>query len=263
VNPALENPPGVALSGTYPVIRKNYPTVVAALAKYLAGFNACASTDQHAVVGIATNNDGLWDASYDDQPRGTDWSLKIIQELAKTPYAHVRVVGAIDIEAGFASSLEQAEAWKKAYFDAMPDSDDVSLILTGSLDACPQDDSTDKCGVVNDTRDVDKQWNQADYLPLLHQKSAHGAERIGILPPIYYGSEARQWAQEDRVSREAGQGPLNFLGSLTEVGTCGTDCSLTPQAAWQKLSTSVAAVRGVPSVSLPAMVDLNGEALIS
>ena len=223
--------PGVLLTGTSGK-RLTYPHLVADLQAYIGGFNRCASGS--AVVAIGTNNDGDFTA-YSATQKGTDWGHDVVDML--TGGAHVTVVGANDIEAGFASTAAQASAWEQAYLaETAPNG---LLIDNGSLDGCPTAyNSSAECGP----------WTRQDYVTLLHD---NGPSRILALPQVYFDSQAVQWSNIDASAN----GAIAFIGSLTQQGVaCGADCSMTPQEGFAALYHALSTV--VPAPNIPNMTDL-------
>jgi hypothetical protein len=219
--------PGVALTTT--TIRLTYPELVTALQGYITGFNGCTTTN--AVVAIGTNNDGTF-STYTAPLRGDDWANDVIDAL--TPASHVTIAGADDIEAGFASTANQAGDWEKAYLAQTS----AGLIDNGSLDGCPTSyGSTANCSP----------WTLSQYKGLTH---GNGVGRISVLPQVYLTSQAVQWANLDSYAG----GALSFAGALTENAACGSSCSMTPAQGWAALYHAISTVVTTPS--LPAVTDL-------
>ena len=108
--------PGVRLSALDPAVRLTYPQLETALEGYLDGLSdpAC-NGPAHTTVAVGTNNDGDWTA-YPAADKARDWSgvVTTLRTHAATN-AKVTVVGASDIEAGFASTAQEAETWVTTY----------------------------------------------------------------------------------------------------------------------------------------------------
>lgn len=224
--------PGVLLTGTTGK-RLTYPHLVADLQAYIDGFNRCASGT--AIVAVGTNNDGDFGA-YGATQKGTDWANDVV--LALSNRAHVAVVGANDIEAGFASTAVEASQWEQAYLTATSATNGL-LIDNGSLDGCPTSyNSVAECGP----------FTRQDYVTLLHD---NGPTRILALPQVYFDSQAVQWSNIDA----AAGGAIAFIGSLTQHGVaCGANCTMTPLEGFAALYHAVSTV--VTSPNIPNITDL-------
>jgi len=207
--PLSKQNPGVALTGfsenTTP--RLTYPQLVSALEGYLDGYERCRPGSASVTIAIGTNNDGDF-AQYTAAEKGTDWATKVIKPLAAyvTGQTGLEVVGANDIEAGFASTEAQAEQWESAYFAGTQ----ARLVFDGSADACPTAfGAGGSCGAVMDDNGVTKTWTLAHYARLAHGMSPG---RIVALPQVYVPQQAWQWANISFAS----SGQVTFAGALTE-----------------------------------------------
>ena len=235
----LNDKSGVELSATS--TRLTYAQLVTALQAYLDGFGSVSG----ATVAISTNNDAKDWTTYTAAMRGADWATKVINLL--TPSSGVTVVGADDIEAGFASTELQAEQWETAYLlSAMT----KKLIFNGSADGCPTSYGVagTSCQSVTDDTGIQKTWTQAQY-----NKLAGGLDptRIQALPQIYFTSQAVQWAN---IYATGGQ-KIVFAGALTEhASACGSFCAMTPSQGWAVLYHALSTVVATPT--LPAVTDL-------
>jgi hypothetical protein len=250
--PLSKQNPGVALSGfsenTTP--RLTYPQLDTALESYLDGFVACRSGSASVTIAVGTNNDGDF-TNYTAAEKGTDWAEQVIKQLV----AHVagqsglEVVGANDIEAGFASTEAQAEQWESAYLAGTS----ARLVYDGSLDACPTAfGATGSCGSVNDDNGVLKTWTLDQYARMTHGLSP---TRIVALPQIYVAAQAWQWANLVFASA----GPLAFIGSLTEHAAIGNDSQFTSEQGWGALSDALSASASGSVAAPQAATDLTAD----
>jgi hypothetical protein len=250
--PLSKQNPGVALSGfsenTTPLL--TYPQLDTALESYLDGFVECRSGSASVTIAVGTNNDGDF-TNYTAAEKGTDWAEQVIKQLV----AHVagqsglEVVGANDIEAGFASTEAQAEQWESAYLAGTS----ARLVYDGSLDACPTAfGATGLCGSVNDDNGVLKTWTLDQYAKLTHGLSP---TRIVALPQIYVAAQAWQWANLVFASA----GPLAFIGSLTEHAAIGNDSQFTSEQGWGALSDALSAGASGSVAAPQAATDLRAD----
>lgn len=228
--------PGVLLTNTQR--RLTYLYLVPRLKQYLFEFNQHAAVGQTAFIAITTNNDGNY-SNYPADQRGVDWWNGLVGPLRAYASAnhltHVGVVAGIDIEASFASTLQQAKQWEASYLSKSVG----TLINAGSADGCPRVGTKQNCAAVRDDLNKLKTWTQADYYAL-----SHNGTRIKVLPQIYVTGNATQWSH---INATGGKG-LIFLGSLTEHSACPavnpptcTIASFTPQQGWAQLASALAA----------------------
>jgi hypothetical protein len=228
---------GVVLSGT--TTKVSYPDLVAAIDKYLSGFTAC-SPPARAAIALGTNNDGDF-SLYSATARGTDWANRVVD--AVTPHTGITILGANDIEPGFASTRAQAQAWETAYLAATG----AGLIFNGSADGC-----SSTFGETHGSCAYD--WTQWQIYNL-----AHNGTRIQALPQVYDRFQAAQWANIDAT----GGGGLIFAGSLTEYQACPAKSSACPEASfrpadgWTALQHAISTV--VRSPRIPAATDLRAD----
>ena len=220
--------PGVALSGTNPVVRVSYTALVTAIKGYIAGYATCASSGQHATIVVGTSNDGDW-AGYLATNRGQDWATKVIvplQTYALTKIG-IEVDAGMDAEAGFASTEANVETWMTSYLGKAPSGG--TLYDHGSADGCPTTlgQVGMSCQAVSNGNGGTNTWTQAQYYRMAHGLSP----RIVALPQIYSATMAIQWANIDRAGASATD-HIDFVGALTSNSACslpGSGCtSLTP-----------------------------------
>ena len=223
---------GVLLSATS--TRILYSAVVTAVQAYIGGWSRCAPRGPDVTVAVATNSDGEWTA-YTAQTRANDWLTKVVAPSQAGLPAGVTVIGASDIEAGFAASEAQAAAWVTQYTVAAGQ----PLLEIGSADGCPATLGTRgvTCGAVPvDGGPSTQTWTQQNYYDLAH---GIAPTRIRVLPQVYVTSQAVQWADIDRTGLTQ-HGGIAFAGSLTEHGVSATG-SMAPDQGWatlfQQLST--------------------------
>jgi hypothetical protein len=207
---------GVVLSGGDTLL--TYEELRTALAAYLTGF----ATGGHAgTVAIGTNNSGNDWTHYPARDRGADWATKVVVPLAAGAPAGVAVIGADDLEAAFFSTERQAAAWKAAFLLNMPGTG-VALVYNGSADFCP------KTWQANAACNFG--WTDARLYGLA------GGARTEVLPQIYFGYMATQWAMINKT----GGGGLHFLGALTEHALVRG--SLRPAQGWVALRRAMSSV---------------------
>jgi hypothetical protein len=242
--PRSSGDPGVALVFSNPTDRPSYGQLVAAINTYIGGFTGagCQVAGVPTTIALGTNNDGAFQptAPYSPAQRGADWANDVVDAVA--PHPGVTVVGANDIEAGFASSETQAEQWVTAYLANTT----AQLIYNGSLDNCPTTfNSTADCGAVKDDNApaILKTWTRGDYVKLTYSLGLPG--RIAVLPQIYNAAQAMQWTNLDVTAGHH----LAFDGSLTEFGDCGAGCSLSPEQGWTALRDALAAIGVTPGAT--------------
>jgi len=223
--------PGVALSGFSEAStpRLTYPELATALDGYLDGYVSCRTGSAAVTVAIGTNNDGDF-TNYTATQKGVDWATQVIEPLRSHVGAGwLDVLGANDIEAGFASSELQAEQWETAYLA----NTDAKLVFDGSADACPTAfGAVGSCGSVVDDDGAVKTWTQANYIKLAYGLSPG---RILVLPQVYIALQAWQWAN---IAFASG-GQLTFAGSLTEHAAVASEFS--PPQAWGALWDAISA----------------------
>ena len=247
--------PGVLLSAT--ATRLTYGRLVSARRGYLGGYAGCRprSATGRLTVAVATNSDGDF-VGYPAPSRAADWADRVVDPLRRTA-GHlagrpVTVAGGIDIEASFAATRRQAEAWIRAYLTKTPG----NLIETGSADGCPTTLGRDRrsCGPVRSDgpHNARHTWTQADYYRLAHGLSPH---RLRVLPQVYSAAQARQWANIATTGATA-RDHIRFLGSLTERAACGSACSVRPERGWSNLLEALSGDPRTRPTSLPIAVDL-------
>jgi hypothetical protein len=232
----LNDTTGVELSAT--TISVPYSELVAAIDNYLAGFAMCHDSGT-VTVALGTNNDGDFDA-FPAVARGTAWADEVVD--AVTVPAGIRVVGANDIEQGFASTQAQAQDWETGYLAAT----DAGLLFTGSADGCPTAPGRpgEPCAY----------WTEQQIYDL-----AHNGTRVQALPQVYTPEQAVQWANIDAT----GGGGIEFGGVLTESQACPSasaacpTASYRPEDGWLALYRALDAVVSTPS--LPEATDLRAD----
>ena len=250
--PLSKQHPGVALTGFSEAStpRLTYSELVNALEGYLDGYAQCRTGSASVTVAIGTNNDGAWQ-QYTAAQKGTDWAQGVIAPLRNYVAAQnwLDVVGANDIEAGFASSEADAEAWESAYLAGTS----AQMVFDGSADACPTDfGATGSCGSVVDDNGVTKTWTLAQYVTLTH---GINPGRILALPQVYYPTQAWQWANIAFSSA----GSLTFGGALTEYAADGTDTQYMSLQGWGALWDAISANAGVSEPAPPMATDLRAD----
>jgi hypothetical protein len=218
---------GVVLSAT--TTKLTYAQLRAAVAAYLTGFATSGHTGR---VAVGTNNSGDWSQNPADK-RGSDWATQVVKPLATSAPAGISVVGAADFEAGFASTEPQAESWKSHFLANLPGTaTSTALIFNGSADFCP------------------KTWTAgaACNFGWTYQKLSGlaGGPRTMVLPQIYFGYMATEWAEIDKT----GGGHLRFLGALTEFAS--DSGSLQPAQGYTALRRGVSSITATPIGSLVA-----------
>ncbi|MGI8678042.1 MAG: hypothetical protein ACR2LX_05020 [Jatrophihabitans sp.] len=220
--------PGVVLSTTD--TRLTDAQLVTLLSQYLDGYAQAGGSS--ATVAIGTNSDGDF-STFTAQAKGTDWATNVVAPLRSHAAAGITVVGADDIESGFAATEAQAQQWENAYLAATS----AALIFNGSANGCPV--------AYGDTVGCDAGWSLADYNSL----AGGSNQRIQALPQIYNADQAVQWANIDAVRG----GSIVFAGSLSEHAIDAS--TLTPAQSWAALQHALSTV--VPSPSLPFAADLD------
>jgi hypothetical protein len=213
---------GVLLSGTNRSL--TYAQLVTAVQAYLSGLGSAPGV----TVAVATNNDNNGWAAYSPASRGSDWWTLVVAPLQGWG---VPVVGANDIEPGFASTVTQALTWESAYVAAAGPSQ--RLIFTGSADGCPH--------TLGSVRNCNYGWTQAQLYALA---GGDDPEHIQALPQIYNPVQAGQWPNIDRT----GGGQIVFVGALTEQQACATSGRC---VSWGPSAGLAALVSGLQAATLP------------
>jgi hypothetical protein len=225
--------PGVALTQTVGTVRLDYPDLRMVLDSYLAAFHRCAPTAT-ATIAIGTSNDGQWTKGqpnyYAPVRRGTNWAGLVVNRLGSQP--GLTIVGADDVEPGFASTQAQAQAWENAYLAA---ASTKTLIFNGSADGCPDGfgDVGARCS---------KGYTEQGLYDLAH-KVQDPTYRIDVTPQIYTPSMAAQWANIDKT----GGGQLTIAGALTEHALASDTYSAAN--GWAALYYAVGSVTRSPHIS--------------
>ena len=225
----LNDGTGVAL--TVVNTRVAWAALRTAINGYTASFASC-HTGPTATIAVGTNNEGSFTA-FSATNRGTGWADHVINRLA--PHLGLTLVGANDIEANFASSEAQAEAWETAYLKKATG----VLIFNGAASGCPTTPGVTKhrCSPVRDDNHIVKTWTQAQYYRLAHALSP---TRIRALPQIYRSGQATQWANIDAT----GTKNIPFVGALTENAALPT--TFTPAQGWTALCTGLERIGVAP-----------------
>ncbi len=234
--------PGVRLTVLNPPVRLTYAHLVTALNGYTSGFSSCASAP--GSIAIGTSNSGDF-AAYPAATKGADWANQVMDAL--TARTNVTLLGADDIEASFGSTEAQASAWESAYLNNTT----KNLVYNGSLDNCPTTyGSTADCGAV--AGQAGPNWTRANYASLTHGLSPG---RISVLPQVYFGVQAVQWANVDATAG----GAISFAGALTEqASACGIECAMSPAGGWAALYHAISTIVAAPVI--PAVTDLRIDA---
>jgi hypothetical protein len=229
----LNDRTGVELSATS--IQVRYPDLVRAIDNYLTSFAGCPHSGS-ATVALGTNNDGDF-AKFPATARGAMWADEVVDKVQR--HVGITVVGANDIEQGFASTEAQARQWESGYLQATT----AGLVFNGSADGCPitLGHPGEKCAY----------WTEQQIYDL-----AHDGTRVQALPQVYTAAQAVQWANIDAT----GGGGIRFAGVLTEYQACPArsaacpTASYPPAAGWLALYRAIATT--VPAPQIPAATDL-------
>lgn len=224
----LAGGPGVVLTGGTD-IRLTYAQLVALLGAYIQGY-ANAAQGAAVTIAIGTNSDGDF-STYTATQKAKDWWAEVVAPLRSAAPPGVTIVGANDMEPGFAATAPQAANWKSAFLAA---SGDAQLILNGSADGCPT-----KFG--NTTSTCDNGWTPEQL------KALYSGSQVSALPQIYLQAQADQWAN---IVMAAGSATPNFVGTLTQSAACGGGgCSWSPQRGWIALWDALTAAGVTPKLS--------------
>ncbi|HEY2296257.1 MAG TPA: hypothetical protein VGH43_00905 [Jatrophihabitans sp.] len=230
--------PGVTLTqtSTPSPVRLTYRDLVTVLESYLGAFARC-SQGTPATIAIGTNNDGAWDQNgsdyYSAEERGSDWAGSVLNMLGSE--TGITLMGANDIEAGFASTQVQAQAWEDSYLAAAI-TDRDHLIYNGSADACP-----DGFGDIGQA--CAPGWTQQGIYDL-----AYNGGQVSVLPEIYGPSDAAKWANIDQTGGSA----LDFAGVLTQHEL--DPSTYTPASGWSALTDAIGTLQSDPAI--PAVSDI-------
>jgi hypothetical protein len=230
---------GVKQSITNGYVR--YSALVAALDAYVGGYHSRHDTRAPVIIALGTNNDLAT-----SQVTGAEWAQRVVNPVRhwSAGLAGIQIVGANDLEPGFASGVGAARRWEDGYLHATS----APLFYNGSADGCSTVKLASGCN---------NGWSSAD-IARLAGLTAPG--RIAVLPQIYNTTMAGQWAQIDRTAIAIGGHALRFEGPLTENAACGSDptCPTMPSAAaWGALWTELRRNRSTAVGSLPAQTDLD------
>ena len=220
--------PGVALSGTNPVVRLTDAQLVTAIEGYIDGYASatCHSGQEQGTIVVSTNSDGDW-SGYLATPRGQDWANHVILPLAGYAAGKsgvgLTVDAGIDAEAGFAATEADVETWMSSYLGVAGSG---TLVDLGSADGCPVTLGTvhATCQPIGNDNNGTNTWTQAQYYRMAHGLSP---SRIVALPQIYSTQMAIQWADIDRTGASATD-QIDFIGTLTEHAACapaGSGCT--------------------------------------
>ena len=249
-NAALPSP-GVKLSATE--TRLTYAQLVTALQGYLQGYHDGGGST--VTIAVAANSGGVYDAA----TMGADWARSVIEPLvgyAAGLTSSMTVIGADDIEAGFAMTEPQVESWINAYLAAAGST--APLLEVGSADGCPSGFGTTgvSCGAVAGDAPTPNTWTQAQYYRMAHGLSP---SRILVMPQVYSVDQAAEWRNIDSTGAR-GADRITFLGALTEVAACAQASpactSLPPAQGWAALRLALSSVPLLSSTTLPYVTDL-------
>jgi hypothetical protein len=147
------------------------------------------------------------------------------------------IVGADDIEPGFASTQAQAQAWENAYLAAAATK---TLIFNGSADGCPD-------GFGDLRAPCSRGYTEQGLYNLAHNVQ-DPTYRIDVTPQIYSPSMAAQWANVDKT----GGGQLTIAGTLTEHALAPRTYSAAN--GWAALYYAIGSITRTPHV--PAASDI-------
>ena len=214
-------------------MRLDYVDLRTVLDSYLSAFSRCAP-GKSATIAIGTSNDGQWTEGqpnyYAPADRANDWAGSVVNMLGSEPA--LTIVGADDIEPGFASTQAQAQAWVNTYLHA---ASTKTLIFNGSADGCP--DGFGDIGAA-----CSNGYTQQGIYDLAH-KVADPGYRIDVVPQVYAPSFAAQWANIDRT----GGGQLTFAGALTQHALASDTYS--SSNGWAALYYAVGSLTLVPHIA--------------
>jgi hypothetical protein len=219
----------------------SYPALVSAVSAYLNGYRLYMDPRSSVTVAVGTNNDLLTSAY-----AGRAWADYVVDPLRAhaAKFARVDVVGANDIEPGFRNGPAATYQWERSYLHATV----APLIYNGSADGCSWRQISSRC---NDG------WRSADVARLA---GALAPDRITVLPQIYNGWQAQQWARISHEAANLSHRPLTFAGPLTETAACGHDptCpTMRSGFARQVLARALASDHFTRVAWLPAGTDLD------
>lgn len=232
--------PGVRLTVLNPPVRLTYAQLRTSVDAYTLGYTLCGPGK--VTVAVGTNNDGAA-VGYPAAAKGADWANEVLDKLTVRP--QVTLTGAIDIEASFGGTAADAATWETSFLGATPAP--MNLVYAGSADNCPSAfGSTADCAAVAGQNGPN--WTRANYAKLTHGLSPG---RITMLPQVYYGYQAVQWANINATTGNA----ITFAGALTEnASACGADCAMTPGQGWAALFHAISTNVATPSI--PVVTDL-------
>ena len=227
----------LAVAGQAGVPRRNVSAV-------LVNLTVIAGTGSGRIVAwrAGTTLPAVTNDSYSATMRGQDWAAKVVD--AVTTPAGLTVVGANDIEPGFASTWQQAHDWENAYLAAT----NAGLIFNGSADGCP-------FGFGHPGETCAYGWTEQQ----IYDPMYRGDGRVRALPQVYTAGVGAWWANIDAT----GGGKIDFVGALTEYQLCpaaSSDCpspSFQPGQGWAALYRAVATVIDTPKI--PAVTDLRAD----
>lgn len=230
--------PGVRLTVLDPPVRLTYAQLRTSVDAYTLGYTLCGPGN--VTVAVGTNNDGAT-AGYPAATKGADWANEVVDKLTVRP--QVTLTGAIDIEASFGGTAADAATWETSFLGGTP----MNLVYAGSADNCPSAfGSTADCAAV--AGQGGPNWTRANYANLTHGLLPG---RITVLPQVYYGYQAVQWANINVTAVNA----ITFAGALTEnASACGADCAMTPGQGWAALFHAISTNVATPSI--PVATDL-------
>ena len=229
---------GVFLSTTRRFL--SYPKLVADIDAYLDGYHSHQWWRAAVTIAVGTNNDLVTSLQ-----SGRDWATQVINPLIRhaTRYRDMAVIGADDIEPGFAAGVRATAHWVHGYLAATT----APLLDNGSADGCSAIVAFSRCGGGWSARDI--AWFAGMAAP----------GRILVLPQIYNPTMAGQWAQISRTARLSHRPAPHIVGVLTENAACAGDptCpTMDGRQAWLALRRRLRQ-NGATPANAPALVDLD------
>jgi hypothetical protein len=177
--------------------------IVTGVKGFLDGFWNCSPGSAQLHLAVGTSNHGTHVGS----SAGTAWA-KAVNSLSsyistKGYGGQEYIRGAIDAEPGWDTEFTRTQNWVDAYNAATS----KPLYDYGSADDCPYSgnpsggcDGWGRHGLWYIA------WGNADAVPI---------------PEIYYSSMADEWYNESLYSFNTQDGPIGFLGTMTQYAACG------------------------------------------
>lgn len=214
---------------------------------YLDGYAACNRPATGALtLAVGTSNYGINVTT----AHAAAWAamMRALEAYAQAKgYANETVAAADDMETGWADPTT-TRAWLDAFVAA---AGSIALYDYGDAGGCSRIgyDATVACG--------SSVWTQADVAYVAGGAGPH----VFALPEIYNtsGASAKQWGWIGSGAFDASK-PLTFAAVMTQVGSCGTECSgldLTPTQALSLLNLQLASHTGTAGDVVTASTDMS------